>query len=108
MKTASIDYLKQLLKLQNKIGSEELALIYTHVEGFSKNDNLYEIRVFMALGRFIKDITIDVAFACDYAHNNKRLFYKSVDDSDVEQQLTKQLSEILYDGNKDSIVNMKI
>lgn len=109
MKATSIDYLEKIIKAQSEFGeSGEAPIIYTHVEGYEKDSGLYELRVFIALGKYIKDISIDAAFACEYTHNNKRLFYQAKSNEDPEQAVAAKISEVLFDGQKDALSYMKI
>lgn len=109
MKATSIDYLEKIIKAQGEFGEAgEPPIIYTHVEGYDKAQGVYELRIFIALGKFIKDVTIDAAFACEYDHNNKRLFYSAKGDEDPEQAVAAKISEVLFDGQKDSLSYMKI
>lgn len=112
MKDTSIQYLQGLIKTQEACSKNEelkdMTVVYTHVEGYSKEKALYEIRVFMAMGKYIKDITIDVAFATEYQHNNKRLYYKAPDNLDPEELLVRKLSAALYNGKEDAVCYMKI
>ena len=112
MQQASVDYLEKLIKVQDECVStdsmKDVPVVYTHVEGFDKDKAIYEIRIFMGLGKYIKDVTIDVAFACEYDNNNKRLFYKAQGNEDPEEAVVRKLSSVLYDDNKDAISYMKI
>ena len=111
MKTASVDSLKNIFDIQEKSSTneelKEFPIIYTHVEGYDKEAALYEVRIFIALGKYIKDITIDAAFACGYPHNNRRLFLKVEDNSDPEELLVRKLSTVIYD-KEDTLCYMKI
>ena len=112
MKSTSIEYLENLIKNQEECGvNEELKnvpIIYTHVEGYSKEKSLYELRLFMAIGKYIKDITVDAAFACGYPHNNRRMFYEAKNNEDPEEMVIKTFSAALYDGREDAVCYMKI
>lgn len=112
MQQTSIDYLEKLIKAQKEgiatESSDDTPVVYTHVEGFDKEKSLYEIRIFMALGKYIKDVTVDVAFACEYDNNNKRLFYQTENNEDPEEMVVRKLSSVLYSGSKDAIGYMKI
>ena len=112
MKETSIEYLEKLIKTQEESTKNENLkkhpIVYTHVEGYSKEKSLYELRIFMAIGKYIKDITVDTAFACGYAHNNKRLFYEAKGGEDPEEAVARALSSSLYSGNEDTVCYMKI
>lgn len=112
MQQTSIDYLEKLIKAQEECMSagsvKDTPVVYTHVEGFDKEKSIYEIRIFLALGKYIKDVTVDVAFACEYDNNNKRLFYEAEANEDPEEAVVEKLSSVLYSGSKDSISYMKI
>ncbi|MDR2006726.1 MAG: hypothetical protein LBP78_05730 [Acidaminococcales bacterium] len=112
MKDTSIEYLEKLIKTQEESAKNEdlkkYPIVYTHVEGYNKEKSLYELRIFMAIGKYIKDITIDAAFACNYAHNNKRLFYEAKGGEDPEEAVSRSLSAELYGGNEETICYMKI
>ncbi|MDR3349603.1 MAG: hypothetical protein LBO03_08440 [Acidaminococcales bacterium] len=112
MKETSIEYLAKLIKAQEESAKNEdlknCPIVYTHVEGYSKEKSLYELRIFMALGKYIKDITVDAAFACGYAHNNKRLFYEAKGGEDPEEAVARALGAALYGGNEEAVCYMKI
>jgi hypothetical protein len=112
MKDTSMEYLATLIRTQEESAKNEdlkkYPVVYTHVEGYSKEKSLYELRIFMAIGKYIKDITVDAAFACGYAHNNKRLFYEAKGGEDPEEAVARALSAALYGGNEETVCYMKI
>ncbi len=112
MRETSVEYLEKLIKTQEECSENEelkgMPIVYTHVEGYSKEKSLYELRVFMAMGKYIKDVTIDAAFAAGYQHNNKRLYYKAADGEDPEEAVVKRLSAALFSGRDDALCYMKI